>query len=1487
MKKIISLVLAILLVFCSFPVLGIAASATESTKALHVTAPGGSVWRAVVTRIKLNANSEYTFAFTASTNMVLAGDTTTSASANTGLKTYNGDTNALNNDNLCNVTATLEDCYVLSDNPNYKRFTYTLKTPSSVPSSGVYLGIVTNLSNYYLFDMILADDEDEEVAFNGKFESGLDHWCYGFGNDMTLFEGGAQGLGKTSYNTGEGLLEVVPLSVSPSAIDEPAAPNKMIYYTNTAAELFANRFTAEAGKMYYLSFGIASTADISKIGIGAYGDGKRTKLTINPQFVSRIKHDNYYFVTYSVTMPDNLSSVADHNWVYLGVAISANAQSYIFNMNVYDPYTTQKTNLFTNAVFAASINCTSVGVWTAIPSNNYCSEGSFVTEVQSDSVTRPVGWTSNGKELRLMDFDVTKFPAKKMLYFETGSSNGLALKTRVPFVANTVYDFSFSLSRNVPKDGGFGVVFKANDYYSGSTIASPVFVNSVDHGEYITYNYTVTAPSSVSDSLAFLLFYFPNTRKGYLFDCSLTIHSDTSKVNQFDNGSFGLGLNSWSCNTDAWFIYGKAGLGETSWSRADGQKVIVKNYNPEEISTILQKNMIHYSGKVSGDDKSNIGKKVTLQKGHTYTVNFDFHAFEGGLDSTCYLTLNKLVTRDSNLCVDAPIVADYLVENNQFIRNIDAINNNATFTFTLSDSLASGLPDTGTYALCFTSKTTQYNTDMYVSNMVMYDVADSERTNILGFNNYTTNLSGWVAYWDVANENATSFTQQGCTVAIQNYDETKFPTEKKMLYFKETKKEGFDVFLQKIKSLEAGVEYTISMDYYFMSGAINDTFYFGLYGGPGSGDMVYKTQYRSSKESNLSTTFDTTVDTGKNVKYTFTLTQAELDKNSKYYAGLYLLPDPDMITEMYIANLKLYKTTDPYKTNLFYDNEYSTRISNWTANYGGSYMGSSPSTIFSRADIEFTAQYVPYVEDYFTTPDLTTHYGDVNADGKFNIIDLVSIKKNLANHATYFVMADANADESVNASDITKIVNMLIGAESISWTENVITLDAFDAVGGANSQATTLKNTVLNSANDVTPTGTTYYISNDGDDNNSGKSTSAPIKTIAKLKTLSLNSGDTVLFRRGDTFRTDSRINVITGVTYSAYGSGAKPKIYGSVKNYADSSNWTTTDGNIWVTDIDADNAANVVFNDGESAGYRKNALTGLTENGDFYFNSDTSKLYLFMNQVNPGVKFDSIEISSSEYLFYGIGSDASSSLYKKNIKITNLDLRYATTHAIYLAFVENININNCEIGWAGGEYQSGTNKTVRLGNAIQLWRIAKNCNISSNYIYQAFDAAITFQGTADNQYTGLTLDNNLIEYCSMNFEFWANDNNDDVDANALIKDVSFNGNILRFGGMGFGGIQRPTKGDQGYILTWNADFADGQIDNFQVKNNIFDIANCNYYYAKNTASDFTMSGNTYYQKAGSAFQIANGYNDYATDSSEFDAAIKKIDATATTQWVA
>ncbi|HEU5364424.1 MAG TPA: hypothetical protein VFU62_02770, partial [Hanamia sp.] len=97
-----------------------------------------------------------------------------------------------------------------------------------------------------------------------------------------------------------------------------------------------------------------------------------------------------------------------------------------------------------------------------------------------------------------------------------------------------------------------------------------------------------------------------------------------------------------------------------------------------------------------------------------------------------------------------------------------------------------------------------------------------------------------------------------------------------------------------------------------------------------------------------------------------------------------------------------------------------------------------------------------------------------------------------------------------------------------------------------------------------TANATTYYISNDGNDSNSGTDASSPWQTINRLNSASLFPGDNVLFRRGDTFY-GSIVVTSSGtsgspITFGGYGSGAKPVITG----FTNITSWTNIGGNIW-----------------------------------------------------------------------------------------------------------------------------------------------------------------------------------------------------------------------------------------------------------------------------------------------------------------------------------
>lgn len=134
-----------------------------------------------------------------------------------------------------------------------------------------------------------------------------------------------------------------------------------------------------------------------------------------------------------------------------------------------------------------------------------------------------------------------------------------------------------------------------------------------------------------------------------------------------------------------------------------------------------------------------------------------------------------------------------------------------------------------------------------------------------------------------------------------------------------------------------------------------------------------------------------------------------------------------------------------------------------------------------------------------------------------------------------------------------------------------------------------------------TYSGTAYYFSSvNGNDNNDGLSPNAAFQTTSKYNQIrdSLQPGDAIFFERGSLFRLEdtdeyggSGITVMNGVTYSAYGEGAKPVLTKAIENSAYQDAWELyyegTDGaKIWKYHREVQYCAGIVFDDTSYAIY-------------------------------------------------------------------------------------------------------------------------------------------------------------------------------------------------------------------------------------------------------------------------------------------------------------
>ncbi len=419
------------------------------------------------------------------------------------------------------------------------------------------------------------------------------------------------------------------------------------------------------------------------------------------------------------------------------------------------------------------------------------------------------------------------------------------------------------------------------------------------------------------------------------------------------------------------------------------------------------------------------------------------------------------------------------------------------------------------------------------------------------------------------------------------------------------------------------------------------------------------------------------------------------------------------------------------------------------------------------------------------------------------------------------------------------------------------------------------KQEILNTPSCYPETGTHYYVDSvNGDDENDGLTQSTAWRSMPRVDCADLKAGDSVLFRRGCTFRGTMRS--VSGVTYSAYGEGPKPELVGSIPA-SDPKLWVPTRWeNVWmyanlisyVRDIGA-----VVFGDGECWGikvaknyktddrcdmYRSNGMRGedvphgdldvfngrkiihrecvkwtgpecLKNDLEFYHDWTTERLYLYCEGGNPAKQFGSVELSVRYFIFRNEGNH--------DVTVDNISFKYAGIHAISSGTCKNLTVRNCEFAWIGGSgmfIEDHVRKApnipfgddlTRLGNAIEIYGNCDGYVVENNYIHQVYDTGITVQldsmnMTADSITQNVSWKNNLIDTCHWSLELWLYTPEDTHGLTAAYRNIDISNNFVLNNGFGWG-AQRPDPGDSffygGYYNSINAEFS-----NYNIYNNTF-----------------------------------------------------------------
>jgi len=386
-----------------------------------------------------------------------------------------------------------------------------------------------------------------------------------------------------------------------------------------------------------------------------------------------------------------------------------------------------------------------------------------------------------------------------------------------------------------------------------------------------------------------------------------------------------------------------------------------------------------------------------------------------------------------------------------------------------------------------------------------------------------------------------------------------------------------------------------------------------------------------------------------------------------------------------------------------------------------------------------------------------------------------------------------------------------------------------------------------------------FYVSNSGNDSNTGLSGAQAWATINKVNSSTFLANDSIAFERGGTFTGTLRVNR-NSLTFLAYGAGASPIISGATQLTA----WQQTGTNKYRCAVSADSTLNLLTVNGvpkqfaqDSAGFKRFTSNGtnnsivyphtgnwanrimimktdewtiqkvkiISDNGTtltfdkvfalvngsnvpfatiknnfgFFLSNDTSYLNVPGEWTyNYATQYVHLYSTSTPTNVYIPTSDTLMDMEsRQNIVVKNIRFRYGGLYGIYASFATNITVDSCQFEFMGAQ-------------AFGAYRIT-NLTFSNNTIDQCMQTGIYVQDVT-SPYINVNILNNTITNVGNLFgmgSFWQNPDYSAIGANAFTGLKILYNTVLNVGDAGIkwgGNIAEIAYNIVGFVCLLTAD---------------------------------------------------------------------------------